>query len=81
MGVGRRPHAIGGEGSAVQQGRSRITVDLGSPKLYRALRIATIERDCSVREANMGAIEQRLVLESHFPLTVAVTPQPEKVHG
>jgi hypothetical protein len=44
----------------LQQGRSRITVDLGSAELYRALRIAAIERDCPMREVIVQAIEQWL---------------------
>ena len=47
----------------MQQGRSRITVDLGSAELYRALRIAAIERDCSMREVIVQAIEQWLERE------------------
>lgn len=48
----------------MQQGRSRITVDLGSAELYRALRIAAIERDRPMREVIVQAIEEWLDRET-----------------
>jgi predicted transcriptional regulator len=47
----------------LQQGRSRITVDLGSAELYRALRIAAVERDSSMREVIVQALEEWLARE------------------
>jgi len=44
----------------VQQGRRRITVDLGSAELYRALRLAAVERDSSMREVIVQALEEWL---------------------
>lgn len=44
----------------MQQGRRRITVDLGSAELYRALRIAAAERDLAMREVLVEALEQWL---------------------
>ena len=44
----------------VQQGRRRITVDLGSAELYRAVRIAAAERDASMREVIVAALEEWL---------------------
>ena len=41
----------------MQQGRRRITVDLGSAELYRALRIAAAQRDSSMREVVVEALE------------------------
>ena len=63
----------------MQQGRSRITVDLGNAELYRALRIAAIERDCSMREVIVQALEQWLDRETSTPASIAA--EPEKVHG
>lgn len=39
-------------------------MDLGSAELYRALRIAAIERDCTMREVIVEAIEQWLGREA-----------------
>jgi hypothetical protein len=47
----------------VQQGRRRITVDLGSAELYRALRLAAVERDSSMREVIVQALEEWLKRE------------------
>ena len=47
----------------MQQGRSRIMVDLGSAELYRALRIAAVERDSSMREVIVHALEEWLARE------------------
>ena len=44
----------------MQQGRRRVTVDLGSPELYRAVRIAAAERDSSIRELIVAALEEWL---------------------
>ena len=44
----------------MQQGRRRITVDLGSSELYRAVRIAAAERDASIKEVIVQALEQWL---------------------
>ena len=44
----------------MQQGRRRITVDLGSAELYRALRLAAVERDSSMREVIVQALEEWL---------------------
>lgn len=63
----------------LQQGRSRITVDLGSAELYRALRIAAIERDCSMREVIVQAIEQWLDREAQPSASIAAAA--ERAHG
>ncbi|MDA1174185.1 MAG: hypothetical protein O2826_06665 [Chloroflexi bacterium] len=44
----------------MQQGRRRITVDLGSAELYRTLRLAAVERDSSMREVIVQALEEWL---------------------
>ena len=44
----------------MQQGRRRITVDLGSAELHRAVRIAAAERDASMREVIVEALEEWL---------------------
>ena len=44
----------------LQQGRRRVTVDLGSVELYRALRIAAAERDSSLRDVIVTALEEWL---------------------
>ena len=44
----------------MQQGRRRITVDLGSAELYRAVRIAAAERDASMRAVIVQALEEWL---------------------
>ncbi|MEX2430553.1 MAG: hypothetical protein WD645_01380 [Dehalococcoidia bacterium] len=40
--------------------RQRITVDLGSVELYRALRMAAVQRDLPMREVIIEAIEEWL---------------------
>ena len=44
----------------MQQGRRRITVDLGSADLYKALRIAAVEHDSSMKEVIVQALEDWL---------------------
>ena len=40
--------------------RRRITVDLGDSGLYRSLKLAAVERDASMREVVVEALEQWL---------------------
>ena len=56
----------------MQQGRRRITVDLGSAALYKALRIAAVERDSSMKEVIVQALEDWLARERD---TTAVSSQ------
>ncbi len=53
-----RIFVAGAGATSLQQGRRRITVDLGSAELYRALRLAAVERDSSMREVIVQALEQ-----------------------
>lgn len=40
--------------------RRRITVDLGDTRLYRSLKLAAVDRDVTMREVVVDALEQWL---------------------
>ena len=42
------------------KGRRRITVDLGDSGLYRSLKLAAVDRDLTMREVVVDALEQWL---------------------